>query len=157
MASRSVVVFHSSANGSVYDVAGHEDRQHGEVVGGIERPLAQQADGLDHLLGRPGGAGVDDGAQLGPAVEQPSAAVGGGLEAQEESRGVVGVVGPAVGQAVEVGPDAEAADEVGHAGRRQEASTQVLDLRSSLLGGVGPERVGDQGVLDAVGAIEPPG
>ena len=114
---------------------------------------------MDHLLGRPGGAGVDDGAQLGPAVEQPSAAVGGGLESEEEARGVVGVVGTAVGQAVQVGPDAEAADEVGHAGRRQEATAQVGDFLPPELVLVGEraERVGDQGVLDAVGAVEPPG
>ena len=133
--------------------------EHLMVVNGRERGLAQQPDGVDHLLGRPGGAGVGDLAQLGPAVPQPSAAVGGGLESEQESRGIVGVVGTAVGQSVQVDQDAEAADEVGHAGRRQEATAQVGDLllpELVLIGEVG-DGVGDQGVVGAVGAVEPPG
>ena len=102
----------------------------------------------------PASATVRSSAQRSSSHRQPSAVD----SRRSRSRGgVVGVVGTAVGQAVQVGPDAEPADEVGHAGRRQEASAQVGDFLPPLLGGIGPEGVGDQGVLDAVGAIEPPG
>ena len=130
-----------------------------QVVDGIERGLAQQPDGVDHLLGRPGGAGVGDRCAARPSGP---AAIGsrrrwprvgaGGAAGRRGRRARGGPGGPGR-------PDAEAAGEDRHAGRRQQATAQVGDLLPPelVLIGDGGEGVGDERVLDAVGAIEPPG
>ena len=126
----------STANGSaplwVQGEAGDDDLQDLPVVGGIERVLAQQADGVDHLARRPDGAGIGDRSQLGPAVEQPPAAVGGGLEAVEEPLGDIRIVGAGELEPVQVAPGVE--DEGVHrlARKRQEAPAQVLDLLAAV-------------------------
>ena len=67
----------------VEDVARLEDRRHHLRIGRIERLPAQQSDRLE-LVGRlPAQAAVQQGAQLAPAVEQPSAAGGVGFELEE--------------------------------------------------------------------------
>ena len=147
----------------VEDVARLEDQRHHLRIGRIERLPAQQADRLE-LVGRlPGQAPVQQGAELAPAVEQPSAAGGGRFELEEQARGRVGVVaGPGGGDA---GPAVEVVEGMGverqgPPGVAEEPLAQrggLVGLPERLLGRRGDDDGVQAGRLGAIGPLELPG
>jgi hypothetical protein len=74
-------------------VAGEEELGELGVIEGVERLVAEEADGLEFVGGLPGKALVEEGLQVGPLGEEPAAAGLGGFELVDEGGGVVGIVG----------------------------------------------------------------
>ena len=89
-----LVVLLAALHHDLPDVFGRQDRGH-DRVGLVDRSdrrrLAQQAERLEPLRPLPGLALVQQGAELGPLVQQPLAAGGGRFQLVEDGRGVVGV------------------------------------------------------------------
>ena len=136
--------------------AGQDDGQDPPVVDVLQRPLAQQADGFDHLGRRPGNARLGRPALLGPSVEQPPATVGRRLEAVQQPGGIIRVVG--TGAAIRIRPDAGIAVRVRRS--RQEPSAEVgnfLPAPACLLERHGRDLLRQHLDLEPVGAFEPPG
>jgi hypothetical protein len=96
----------------VQHIAGQEEGGHDLRIDRIPRLAAQEADGLELVRRLPAQSAVQQAPQLGPAVQEPLGAGGGGLQVPEQPRRIVGVVGLA--RAGDAGPVGEA---IRHEGR----------------------------------------